>query len=66
MSDVATIRTSIVLGGHEEDMGPYRRTKSRSWNDWAFLDAIYVLNAMERRIFSTKNRKLGKFPKERG
>ena len=60
MSDVSTTRTSIVLGGLEEDMAPYRRTKSRSWNDWAFLDAIYVLNAMERRIFSTKNRKLVK------
>ena len=57
MSDVATTRTSFVLGGLE-DMAPYRKTKSRSKNDWAFLDAIYVLNARERRIVSTNNRKL--------
>ena len=35
-----------------------KKTKSRSKNDWAFLDAIYVLNARERRIVSTNNRKL--------
>ena len=58
MSDVSTTRTSFVLGGLEEDMAPYRKTKSRSKNDWAFLDAIYVLNAREKRIVSTNNRKL--------
>ena len=57
MSDVSTTRTSFVLGGLE-DMAPYRKTKSRSKNDWAFLDAIYVLNARERRLVSTNNRKL--------
>ena len=30
MSDVSTTRASIVLGGLEEDMAPYRKTKSRS------------------------------------
>ena len=58
MSDVSTTRTSCVLGGLEEDMAPYRKTKRRSKNDWAFLDAIYVLNARERRTVSTNNRKL--------
>ena len=30
MSDVSTTRASIVLGGLEEDMTPYRKTKSPS------------------------------------
>ena len=64
MSDVSTTQKSCVLGGLEEDMAPYRKTKRRSQNDWAFLDAIYVLNARERRTVSTNNRKLIRsFPK---
>ena len=30
MSDVSMTRTSCVLGGLEEDMAPYRKTKRRS------------------------------------
>ena len=58
MKNVSKTRTSFVPGGFGEDMAPYRKTKSRSQNDWAFLDAIYVLNARERRLVSTNNRKL--------